>query len=49
MQSADDYTRKIGANKSEVIVKNLKDKTCLIIDVAIPADSNLIKRIVGKK
>jgi hypothetical protein len=27
-----------------IIVKNKKDKTCLLIDVAIPSDKNIIQK-----
>jgi hypothetical protein len=36
------------ANRPDIIVKN-KDKTCLLIDVAIPSDKNVIQKEVEKK
>jgi hypothetical protein len=36
------------ANRSDIIVKN-KDKTCLLIDVAIPSDKNVIQKEAEKK
>ena len=36
--------RKISANKPDVVFKNLKEKTFLLIAVAIPASRNLSKR-----
>lgn len=40
-----DYTihtdRKIEANRPDIIVKNQKEKTCLLIDMACPADCNI--------
>jgi hypothetical protein len=32
------------ANRPDIRMKNKKDKTCLLIDVAIPSDKNVIKR-----
>jgi hypothetical protein len=29
-------------NRPDIIVKNKKDKTCLLTDVAIPSDKNVI-------
>jgi hypothetical protein len=29
-------------NRPDIIIKNMKDKTCLQIDVAIPSDRNVI-------
>jgi hypothetical protein len=33
--------RDILANRPDIIIKNKKDKTCLLIDVAIPSDKNV--------
>jgi hypothetical protein len=32
--------REVTANRSDIIIKNKKEKTCTLIDVAIPADRN---------
>jgi hypothetical protein len=32
--------RKVTANRPDIIIKNKKEKTCMLIDVAIPADRN---------
>jgi hypothetical protein len=37
------------ANRSDTIIKNMKDKICLLIDVAIPSDRNVIKKESEKK
>jgi hypothetical protein len=37
------------ANRPDIIVKNKKDKTCLLIDVAIPSDKNVIQKRKLKK
>jgi hypothetical protein len=36
-------------NRPDVIVTNKKDKTCLLIDVAIPSDKNVIQKEAEKK
>jgi hypothetical protein len=41
--------REVLANRPDVIIKNKKDKTCLLIDVAIPSDKNLIQKEAEKK
>jgi hypothetical protein len=37
------------ANRPDIIIKNKKDKTCLLIDVAIPTDNNVIQKEAEKK
>jgi hypothetical protein len=37
------------ANRSYIIVKNKKDRPCLLIDVAIPSDRNVIQKETEKK
>jgi hypothetical protein len=41
--------REVLANRPDIIVKNKKDKTCLVIDVAIPSDKNVIRKEAEKK
>jgi hypothetical protein len=41
--------REVLANRSEIIVKNVKDRICLLIDVAIPSDRNVIRKEAEKK
>jgi hypothetical protein len=36
-------------NRPHIIVKNKKDKTCLLIDVAIPSDKNVIQKEAENK
>jgi hypothetical protein len=36
------------ANRPDIIIK-IKDKTCLLIDVAIPSDKNVIQKEAEKK
>jgi len=35
--------RIVRANRPDIIIKNNKEKTCTLIDVAIPADRNVQK------
>jgi hypothetical protein len=41
--------REVLANRPDIIIKNKKDKTCLMIDVAIPLDKNIIQKEAEKK
>ena len=34
--------REVTANRPGIIIKNTKEKTCTLIDVAIPADRNVV-------
>ena len=41
--------REVTANRSDIIIKNKKEKTCTLIDVAIPADRNVVQKEAEKK
>jgi hypothetical protein len=41
--------REVLANRPDIIIKNIKDKICLLIDVTIPSDSNEIQKKSEKK
>jgi hypothetical protein len=41
--------REITANRPDIIIKNKKEKTCTITDVAIPADRNVVRKEAEKK
>jgi len=41
--------REVTANRPGVIIKNKKEKTCTLIDVAIPADRNVVQKEAEKK
>jgi len=41
--------REVTANRPDVISKNKKEKTCVLIDVAMPAEVNVVQTEVGKK
>jgi len=41
--------REVTTNRSDIIIKNTKEKTCTPIDVAIPADRNVVQKEAGKK
>ena len=36
--------RKVTEKRSDIIIKNKKEKTCTLIDVAIPADRNVVQK-----
>ncbi|KAI5731935.1 hypothetical protein M8J77_018662 [Diaphorina citri] len=39
----------VPANKPDIVVKNMKDKKCVLIDVSVPCDANLISKEAEKK
>ena len=39
----------VTASRPDVIIKNKKEKTCTMIDVAIPADRNVVQREAEKR
>ena len=41
--------REVTANRPDIIIKNKKEKTCTLIDVAIPADRNVFQKEAEKK
>ena len=41
--------REVTANRPDIIIKNKKEKTCTLIDVAIPADRNVVQKEVETK
>jgi hypothetical protein len=41
--------RKVTANMPDIIIKNKKEKTCTLIDLAIPADRNVVQKEEEKK
>jgi hypothetical protein len=41
--------REVTANTPDIIIKNKKEKTCTLIDVAIPTDKNVVQKEVEKK
>jgi len=40
--------RKVTANRPDII-KNKKEKTCILIDVAVPVDRNVVQKEEEKK
>jgi hypothetical protein len=40
--------REVSANRPDIIIKNKKDKTCLLIDVTIPSDKNVVQKEAEK-
>ena len=41
--------REVTANRPDIIIKNEKEKTCTLIDVAKPADRNVVQKEAEKK
>ena len=41
--------REVTANSPDIIIKNNKEKTCTLIDLAIPADRNFVQEEAEKK
>jgi hypothetical protein len=41
--------REVTANKPDIIIKNKKEKTCILIDGAVPADRNVTEKEAEKK
>ena len=41
--------REVTANRPDIIIKNKKEGTCTLIDVAIPADRNVVQKEAEKK
>jgi hypothetical protein len=49
MESWGTYRKRIMVNRPDIIIKNKEEKTCVLIDVAIPADRNVTQKEVEKK
>jgi len=41
--------REVTANRPAIIIKSKKEKTCTLIDVAIPADRNVVQKKAENK
>jgi hypothetical protein len=41
--------REVTANRSHIIIKNKKEKTCTMIEVTMPADRKVVRREAAKK
>jgi hypothetical protein len=41
--------REVTANRPDTVIKNKKEKTCILIDVAIPADRNVTQKEAENK
>jgi len=41
--------RKVAANRPDIIIKNKQEKTCTLIDVAMPTDRNVVQKEGEKK
>ena len=50
MESSSTHTdREVTSNRPDIIIKNKKEKTCTLIDVAIPTDRNVVQNEAEKK
>jgi len=41
--------REVTVNRPRIRIKKKEEKSCTVIDVAIPADRNVVQKEVGKK
>ena len=41
--------REVTANRPDIVIKNKKEKTCTLIDAAMPADRNVVQKEAEKK
>jgi hypothetical protein len=41
--------REVTANRPDIIIKTKKEKTCILINVAIPAERNVVQKEAEKK
>jgi hypothetical protein len=41
--------REVTANRPDIIIRNKREKTCTLIDVAIPTDRNIMPKEAEKK
>ena len=41
--------REVTENRPDIIIKNRKEEICTLIDVAIPADRNVVQKEAGKE
>jgi hypothetical protein len=39
----------VTANRPDIIIENKKEKTCILTDVAIPVDRNIVQKQAKKK
>ena len=44
MESSSTHRQKVAGNWPDIIIKNNKEKTSTLIDVAIPADRNVVQK-----
>jgi len=49
VESAVHTYRQVTANRRDIIIKNKKEKTCTMIDVAVHADRNVVEQEAEKK
>ena len=44
-----DLDTEVTANRTDIIIKNKEEKTCTLIDLAIPTDRNVVQKEAEKK
>jgi hypothetical protein len=44
VESSSTPDREVTANRSDIIIKHKKEKTCILIDVAIATDRNIVQK-----
>jgi hypothetical protein len=49
MESRGTYRQRSTANMPDIIIKSKKEKTCILVGVAIPADRNVAQKEEKKK
>jgi len=49
MESGGTHKQRSTANRPDIIIKHKKEKTCILLDVAIPADRNSMHKAAEKK
>ena len=49
MESTVHRDREVTATRQDIIINNKKMKTCILIDVAMPADRNVVQKEAEKK
>jgi hypothetical protein len=49
VKSSSTHRQRVTANSPNIIIKNEKEKTCTLINVAIPADRKVVQKEAEKK
>jgi len=49
VESSSTHRQRSYSNRPDIIIKNKKEKTCTLIDVAIPTDRNVVQNEAENK